>query len=269
MTDRTLECGDATIRYRADGDGPAVVLLHGWTLDLEVWESQAAALARTLRVVRYDRRGFGGSGGSPDPARDTDDLAALLDRLGIAQATLVGMSQGARVALAFALRRPERVAALVLDGPPDCFGGGEPDADGDRLLAPFRELAREKGVDAFRAAWRAHPLMQLRREDAAARALLDRMVARYPGTDLLEPAARGAPSIELKALARLAMPVLIMNGEFESPARRRTGERLHEALPNAEHVLLPDAGHLANLDNPVAYNGALGNFLRRQLAAAA
>ena len=73
-------------------------------------------------MIRYDRRGFGLSEGTPGRAADAEDLGRLLDHLRLDAATLVGLSQGARVALAFALRQPERVSALVLDGPPDETG---------------------------------------------------------------------------------------------------------------------------------------------------
>ena len=269
MPDRHFQSGDLTLRYRAEGEGPAIVFLHGWTFDLDLWEPQAIALADSMRVLRFDRRGFGGSSGAPDRERDADDLVALLDHWQVARAVLVGMSQGARMALAFALAHPDRVAALVLDGPPDCFGAGEPEADGDLLLKPLRALARDAGMDAFRRAWRAHPLMRLHGDDESARALRDRMLARYPGTDLLQPDPASAPPLDAKALAHLAMPILVINGEFDTPARLRAGERLQRALPRAEHVVLPGAGHLANLDNPAAYNGALRAFLGRQSRAAA
>jgi non-heme chloroperoxidase len=71
--------GDARLRYRDDGEGPPVVFIHGWTLDLDAWEPQAA-LAPSMRVIRYDRRGFGLSGGTPGRAADADDLARLRAR---------------------------------------------------------------------------------------------------------------------------------------------------------------------------------------------
>ena len=111
--DHYFRAGDAGLRFRDEGAGAAVVFIHGWTLDLDAWEPQAAALAASFRVIRYDRRGFGLSEGTPGRAADTEDLGRLLDHLRLDAATIVGLSQGARVALAFALRQPERVAALV------------------------------------------------------------------------------------------------------------------------------------------------------------
>src|SRR5262245_56724780 len=189
---RELQVPGARLRYRDDGAGRAVVLVHGWTLDLDVWEPQAA-LASELRVVRYDRRGFGLSGGQPSLEADVADLRDLLAALGIVSPLLVGMSQAARVVLEFAARHPGVARGLVLDGPPplaatatETQGGAE---IADLPMANFREIATRDGLDAFRRAWSAHPLTQLVTQDAHSHALLARILARYPGRDLLE----GAP----------------------------------------------------------------------------
>src|SRR3954468_19020555 len=114
---RELEISGARLRYRDEGAGHAVVFVHGWTLDLEVWEPQAP-LAAELRVVRFDRRGFGLLSGEPSLAADVTDLAAVLQALQIESPLLVGMSQGARVVLEFAARHLHAASGLVLDGPP-------------------------------------------------------------------------------------------------------------------------------------------------------
>ncbi|HEX9707333.1 MAG TPA: alpha/beta hydrolase [Steroidobacteraceae bacterium] len=261
--------GPVRLRFRDEGEGMPVVFIHGWTVDLDIWDPQAAALSQSMRVVRLDRRGFGLSDGIPDLAADCDDLRALLDRLGIARAALVGASQGARVALAFATRDPGRVMSVVLDGPPDEIGKSAATGDEDFSVDEFRRLVRDGGVDAFRRAWRNHPLMKLHTTDAAAHALLGAMLARYPARDLLGPGSEPSPRAGSAALARLATPALIVNGRFDTKTRLRAGERLAGILPHAERVLVPDAGHLPNLDNPAAYNEAIQSFLRRQSRAAA
>ena len=261
--------GGVRLRYRDEGGGMPVVFIHGWTVDLEVWDPQSAALAHSMRVVRPDRRGFGLSDGTPDLAADCDDLRALLDLLGIARAALVGASQGARVVLAFAMREPERVTSIVLDGPPDEIGSSGTAGDEDFSVDGFRRLVRDGGVDAFRRAWRGNALMTLHSADAGAHALLESMLARYPARDLLDPDSKPSPRFAAATLARLATPALIINGRLDTKTRLRAGERLARLLPHAERVLIPDAGHLPNLDNPVAYNEAIGSFLRRQSRAAA
>jgi pimeloyl-ACP methyl ester carboxylesterase len=267
--DQFLRVGPDRLRFRDEGAGPAVVFVHGWTLDLDLWDPQAAALAARYRVVRHDRRGFGLSDGTPGHAADVADLGRLLDRLELAQPTLVGLSQGARVALAFALRHPQRVASLVLDGPPDETGEAGAAGDEDFSIATCRALVRERGVDAFRREWRAHPLMRLYGNDPAARALLDRVLERYPARDLVDAIAAPPPPVGAAALARFPKPVLVVNGELEAPGRSRAGEAIARALPNGERIVLPGAGHLPNLDAANAYNAAVQAFLRRQSRAAA
>jgi pimeloyl-ACP methyl ester carboxylesterase len=267
--DGEFRSGDARLRLRDQGRGPAVVFIHGWTLDLEAWEPQAAALAGSFRVVRYDRRGFGLSEGTPGRAADAEDLGRLLDRLGLDAATLVGHSQGARVALAFALRHPERVTALVLDGPPDEVGDPETAGDEDFSVAEYRRLVAEQGVAAFRRAWRGHPLMRLHSDDPAARAAVARILERYPARDLVGPADPPPPPAGTAALGRFTKPALVVNGESDTPTRLRAGEALARALPLAERVVVPGAGHLPNLDAPRAYNDAIQAFLQRQARAAA
>jgi pimeloyl-ACP methyl ester carboxylesterase len=269
MPDRQFRSGEISLRYRDEGAGPAVVFLHGWTLDLELWDAQAAALGDSMRVLRLDRRGFGLSGGTPDARADAGDVVALLDHLQVPRAAVVGMSQGARAALATAQGVPHRVTALVLDGPPDCFSAGDGEADADLSMQPFRELVRTGGLDAFRRAWRVHPLMRLHGGDPAAQAALDGMLARYPGRDLTGPAPAAAAAVDAASLARLALPVLILGGQHDTPARIRAADALARALPGAGYRRIPGAGHLANLDNPAAYNDELRAFFRRQSRVAA
>src|SRR5438128_1018097 len=105
------------IHFEATGHGAPVVLIHGFTLDLRMWEPQVEALSRSYRVVRYDVRGFGRSVPvltSRAPA--AEDLLALLDHLGIRQAHFVGMSMGGSIAIDFALTYADRVASVVTIG---------------------------------------------------------------------------------------------------------------------------------------------------------
>jgi 3-oxoadipate enol-lactonase len=261
--------GDAWLRVRDQGAGAPLVFIHGWTLDLDAWEPQATAFADSHRVVRYDRRGFGFSDGMPGRAADAEDLACVVSELGPGAVTLIGASQGARVALAFALGNPERVTALVLDGPPDETGDAPAVGDEDFSVTAYRGLVAEHGVEAFRRDWGAHPLMRLHAGDAAARELVARMLGRYPARDLAGPPQEPAAPAGSVALARFTKPVLVVNGELDTALRLRAGEALARALPLAERVVIPGAGHLPNLDASRAYNEALRAFLQRQARAAA
>lgn len=263
--DRYLVLEEARLRYRDEGSGPPVLMVHGWTMDLDSWEPQAAALGGTFRIVRFDRRGFGSSSGRPTLENDARDIGAICDFLELKRIALVAMSQGTRCAVDFAARHPERVACLVLDGPPEFDNA----ISGANLsLAPFRALVRTQGLAAFHRQWLEHPLMQLHRADAQTRAQIERIVQRYPGKDLMEDAPTSAPADLLPRLGMLTMPVLVITGEFDLPQRVASADALARRLPSAVRAIVAGSGHLSNLDNPAAYNTLIASFIARHTNAA-
>lgn len=267
--DRYFTADGARLRYRDEGSGPALLLVHGWTLDLEMWDALSAALRTTFRVIRFDRRSFGLSSGQPALERDIADLDALWGHLALDRAALLGMSQGARVVLGLAASSSRKISCLVLDGPPDVTRDAA--ADDDELpLAHYRALARAQGIEAFRREWSAHPLIQLRTRDANAHRLLHAILSRYPGADLLHattPAAAGvAASVAPLRPEGIGTPVLVITGAHDLARRVKSADLLAQRLACAERAVVADAGHLPNLDNPLAYNNLVRAFLERHLA---
>lgn len=257
-TDRHCVCNGTSIRYRDEGSGPTIILVHGWTLDLEMWNSQAASLCSRFRVIRFDRRGFGLSSGHPSIDRDYDDLDALCRHLEIGPVALVGMSQGARAVMKFAVATPDRVSCVVLDGPPDLFGTDSADFE---ALKQYGALARTKGIGAFRREWVNHPLMCLRTPDPSAHQTLRRMIERYPGKDLTASVTAAEPGVHPLQLESFETPTLVITGEYDAADRVESANVLARRLPRAERATIPDAGHLPNLDNPIPYNAILRAFL--------
>jgi pimeloyl-ACP methyl ester carboxylesterase len=259
--DGYIEVGGARLRYRDEGRGLPVILIHGWALDLDMWQPQIAAWAPHLRVIRFDRRGFGVSTGQPSLAADARDVDSLLRRLNLARVAILGMSQGARVAMRVAAGpMRKRVVCLILDGAPfDGSDVGEPEVHLER----YRELAQRDGISAFRKEWSSHPFMQLRSNDRAANELLSRMTARYPANDLLAGphASDGEPNV----VDAIDAAALVLNGALDTTRRRSMGDELCRALPNAERALVPDSGHLPNLDNPADYNRLVLAFIERRV----
>jgi len=163
---------------------------------------------------------------------------------------LVGMSQGARLAIHFACRHPALVRGLVLDGAP-AF-----DAEPELPLDRYRRILETIGVEAMRAEILAHPMMRLNGAGSEARRLLEQMLSRYRGLDLLHPVDHAhAPDT-----AALNLPTLILNGSHDSPARLEAGHSLQASISGARQVGLPGAGHLALLDDPAGYVAAVGAF---------
>jgi len=262
--DQYLKVEDARLRFRDEGTGPAVILLHGWTLDLEMWDPQVARLRQEFRLVRVDRRGHGFSSGTPSPARDATDVAALCHHLGLTRVAVIGMSQGARSALAFAGGAPERVYAVILDGPPSFELAP---TDEDVPFEHFRSVARTGGMPAFRREWLRHPLMQLRTADPQMRTHLIEMIERFAGNEFTDPPLE-SDVLLVPALPRSSnAPALVLSGELDVPRRIQSADRLSVQLPRAERAVISGAGHLPSLDRPDEYSEICRAFLNRHTRA--
>jgi len=175
----------------------------------------------------------------------------VMDAAGVQVAALVGMSQGARLALHFTLAHPERVNGLVLDGAPEI------ESESELPLGLYRQRLEGAGVAALRAMILTHPLMQLQTQAPAARAALLESISHYRGVDLMHPVPRAA----VPDLTRISAPTLVLNGERDTADRREAGRRFAAAIDGATRMELPAAGHLALLDSPAAYEKALAAFL--------
>lgn len=246
---------DGTLPVAMAGEGAPVILLHGWTLDHRMWAPQVAGLAQDFFLVMPDRRGCGAATAPPDLAREAEDVIAIADFLGFERFALVGLSQGAVVALDVARKFASRLTGLVVSGAPlPALVERQEVIDLER----FRALAAAGDLERLRAEWSRHPLMET--HTAEARALLLNMLADYDGRDLLAPSH--APGFPREAAALLAMPVLAMTGAHDTLWRRECARVLASLAPRARHLEIPAAGHLANADNPAAFNAALSRFLQ-------
>lgn len=264
LTDRFCACNGVSIRYRDTGSGPPVILVHGWTLDLEMWDSQVDSLRGSFRVISLDRRGFGLSSGYPSIDLDCQDLQALCQHLDLGRVALVGMSQGARAVMKLATVAPGRISCVVLDGPPDVLGAEAAEVP---VPEPYRDLANTHGMQAFRRAWIDHPLVRLRTLDPSAHLHLQSIIERYPGKDLAAPAVVPDAATDPLPVDSFTAPTLIITGEHDMADRIEAANVLARRLPQGERATIPDAGHLPNFDNPVAYTGILRAFLGRHAGA--
>jgi pimeloyl-ACP methyl ester carboxylesterase len=246
------------LRYRDEGSGPAVLLIHGWTLDLNMWDPQVSELRDRFRLIRFDRRGFGLSAGVPSLLADVRDALVLCRSLGLQRFACVGMSQGARVALRMTRQAPEVLSCVVLDGPPELFVTDQAEMP---PLSDYRTKVTPEGIQTFREHWRRHPLMQLWNADQCHRRLLDRMIDRYPGRDLEAHTPTDRLPIDMRQLGLIRTATLVVGGEYDSQSRQDAADKLATAIPAALRVIVRGAGHLPNLDNPHVYNGVLSNFL--------
>jgi pimeloyl-ACP methyl ester carboxylesterase len=257
--DVAVDGGKLPVCMAGEEDRPALILLHGWTLDHRIWAPQIAGLAGEHFLVMPDRRGCGRATAPPNLAREAEDVIAIADSLGLDRFALAGLSRGATVALDAARRYGSRLTGLVVSGAPlPALVPREEVIDLDR----FRARAAAGELASLRSEWARHPLMQTHSAEAAA--LVAMILAEYDGRDLLAPAE--APDLPQEALAMLAMPVLAVTGEHDTPWRKACAKALGQLAPRAMHALVPQAGHIANADNPARFNALVAAFLRNLAA---
>ncbi len=238
-----------------DGDGPPVVLLHAGIVDLRAWDPLIPPLlARGLRAVRYDARGFGRSETEDVEFSNRADLVAVLDAMGIGRACLVGNSRGGMIAIDAAAEYPERVAALVLLG--SSVGGYEAPATPDEI-ALFEEMERleeagdpEAIVDFDLRLWVDGPGQPSDRVPAALREAVRAMSLAVADRDRVHgrPIPLRPPAGE--RLAELGMPILAMAGALDVSDVWACALRMQEACPDARAELVPGVAHMVAMEVP-------------------
>ena len=242
------------------GEGEAVVLAHAIGLDHRMWDSLAAALRPRYRVVAFDTRGHGKSPVPPRPyaLRElADDAAALLDRLGIAQAHWVGLSMGGMIGQAFALAHPRRLGRLVLANTTSSYGPG-----GRANWEARIKLVEEGGLEAIRTA------VEQRYFSDAFRRELHEAVAQTMARFMETPAQGYLGCCDAIAdldfsndLARIAAPTLVIAGGADVGTPVAMSEALAAGIPGARLSVLEGAAHLSSAEQPEAFNRQVGDFL--------
>ena len=249
----TARLNGIEIEYAESGRGPALLLSHGYGATYRMWDGQREALRDRYRVIAWSMRGHGRTESPDDPAQYSEDLTiadmkALLDHIGTDRAVVAGLSLGGYMSLAFYLRHPEMVRALVI-----CDSG--PGYRNAAARAEWNERAHRR-AEAFEARGLGELLGRSREAKDAA--------AHHASAQGLAHAARGMLAQRdarvIDGLPTIRVPTLIVVGDRDEPfvapcqymAKKITGARLE---------IIPDAGHASNLDQPAIFNRVLGDFL--------
>jgi pimeloyl-ACP methyl ester carboxylesterase len=259
-----VELNGTRVRYEDVGEGPPVVLVHGFASSLETWLAVTPALKGQHRVISLDLKGFGWTDrpdGDYSPAAQAALVFALMDHLGVQKAAVVGHSWGASVVLRMALEQPERVTRLALydawvyeEQVPAFFIWARAGGLGEALFQAFYdERPAEKMANAFYDA----SLMNEALVEDVERAL------QRPGTKAAALAAvRGQVYAEVQKRYRtLKQPALLLWGENDRVTPVTVGERLHLDLPNSQLVRYPRCGHFPMLEAAPQSTATLRRFL--------
>ena len=271
-----ISANGVELNYDLAGNGETLVLVHGGWSDRNNWQAVAAELARSFRVVAYDRRGHGESErGAHGSRRDQeDDLAALIEGLDGEAAHVAGTSFGASIAIGLASRRPDLVRSVIAHEPPlPSIAADDPEVRSELqavLTSVMEVVARVERGDALGAARQFVEEVALGRGawELLSQPLRETMVDSAPAFVAEQRDPRWA-SVELDLLANIECPLLLTQGD-ESPAWFRSiVARLADAISVAQVHTYQGAGHAPHLSNPGDYLATVSGFLSRAPARAA
>jgi len=267
--------------YEDSGEGPVVVLIHGWAADQRMWKYQVPPLVEAgFRVVRYDIRGHGRSMIAPNGyvwENYSADLSDLLDRLnverpatenlGVDAVHLVGLSMGGGVALQFALDFPQRVRTMTLVD--STLPGFTYSGETSRRIQELVEAVRRDGArSAFDNIWLKHPFFDGLRRYPQRFGELREMILGFQAADMRESAMPpGYRSSLSDRVPEIRTPTLVIVGENDEPDFRIIADLLSANLPNARQIVFPHCWHMTPMEYPDQFNAALVSFMRSSNAA--
>jgi 2-succinyl-6-hydroxy-2,4-cyclohexadiene-1-carboxylate synthase len=251
-------------------EGPALLLLHGFTRDARAWEPLLPCID-DYRTVRVDLIGHGKSAAPANPARYSmqhavEDLTALLHHLDIERTALLGYSLGGRVALHFAVESPQLLWALVVES---ASPGIEDDMERDARFASDLQLAASietEGLEAFADRWQSQPLFASQRQlppavlDEQRRQRLDNSTTGLGNS--LRGMGAGAQRWLFPELPHIDTPTLFLAGALDE-RYAALAPVMAAAVPGAEHHIIESAGHTVHLEQPEPYTALVTDFLAR------
>ena len=247
-----LDRNGVKIHYEVHGSGPTILLSHGYSSTSRMWDGQVAALKDRYQVIVWDFRGHGESDYPTDPALYSEgltigDMRALLDKVGADKAIVAGLSLGGYMSLAFHASHPGRVRALML------FDTG-PGFKKDEARAKWNETANARA-----AKFDAEGLKALNQSDEV-------KLTRHRDATGLAGAARGMLAQQndrvIQSLEGIKVPTLVLVGADDTNFLAAT-DYMAAKIKGSTKVVIPNAGHAANLHQPALFNQAVEAFLAR------
>jgi pimeloyl-ACP methyl ester carboxylesterase len=254
------EVNGLSVAYERTGDGPALLLLHGFTHDSRAWRPQLETLSDQFTVIAWDAPGAGQSSDPPDNFEMgdwADCLSGLLDATGFERAHIVGLSWGGLLAQEFYRRNPARVRSLVLADTYAGWRGSLPEPIPEqRLAACLRDASLPPGEFVERylpAMFSESPKPQVRKE--LARIMFDF----HPnGFRLMATALARADTRDL--LPEIRVPTLLIWGDADARSPMAVAHQIRDAVPGSRLAVIRGAGHVSNLEEPARFTAETRDF---------
>jgi pimeloyl-ACP methyl ester carboxylesterase len=252
----TKQVNGITLYYVEHGSGYPVVFTHGYSASTRMWAPQTQPLSQRYRFITWDIRGHGQTDSPADQAQYSEALAVedereLLQQLGVEQAVIGGLSLGGYLSLAFALSHPEMVRALILCDTGPGYRNPQAREQWNETAERRARAFEERGLEALGRSPEVQASTQVHRS-----------------ADGLARAARGIlaqfNSRVIDGLPSISVPTLVIVGENDTPFLNGS-DYMANKIPGARKVVIPDAGHSSNIDQPTAFNEAVLIFLAEVL----
>jgi len=264
---RSAEVGGLYVTYREAGVGTPLVLLHGFLCDSRCWMPQLSGVSDRFRVVAWDAPGAGASSDPPAVFTTTDYarcLAGFLDTITVGRAHVVGLSWGGILAQEFYRMYPDRLRSLILADTYAGWKGSLPEPVWkERLVSCLRDATGPAEAVVAK-------ILPGLLTDAAPRPMRDELSTilsefHPAGFRLMSLSSAAIDTREL--LPSIAVPTLVLWGEDDRRSPLRVAEQLHAAIPGAALAIIPNAGHLSNMEQPDAFNAHVRRFCLQSDAA--
>ena len=262
----TVTANGISFNYEVEGpDGaPWITFSNSLATNVTMWDGQTALLSDNWRVLRYDQRGHGKTEVSAPPYSFDqlgDDVIALWDELGVKRSVFCGLSMGGTTGLGLALNHDDRLAAFI-GCDLRCESAPAFSAAWDERIA----TAKADGMDAMAELTANRWFTEKFYSDPANAAVMDKIKGMIRNTPLdgFIGCANALQDIQYQArLDRIMVPTLFICGEFDPAANPDYIRPMQQAVSGAELHVVPDAGHISNMENPGSFNQGLLDFLNR------
>ncbi len=254
-----LEANGERLHYLMEGSGPAVLFIHSMGIDAGMWREQFGALADRYTCIAFDCRGHGDSTYNArfTVAAVAADHKAGLDELGVEACHVVGLAMGGPVALSFASQWPNAVRSLVIaDGFADMRGVG-----GARI-PEWSKTIRSTAMTEFGRTYAESRLMKW--APAGAHEEMARSIAKVAPETYIDVMKAIFEIDFLDELATVSVPTLVLWGERDEVTPIEHSRQIADGIAGAVLKTIADAGHIANIDQPEAFNRHLAAFLDAQ-----
>lgn len=247
-----LQSAGRAIYFETHGEGPALLLSHGYSATSQMWTGQIDALSKRHRLIIWDMCGHGRSESPQDPdlyteAKTVDDIKGLLDHLGFSSAIVGGLSLGGYMSLAFHATYPQYVRALLMFNTGPGFKNDTARKAWNKQAQVRGEMLERRGLSALESM--TAEMAQAQHKSAFGLA----MAARYMLTQSSDRV--------IQSLPRIRVPSLVLVGEKDEPFINATNY-MAAKIEGATKVVIEGAGHASNIDRRRAFNEAVLEFFK-------